>query len=127
MIQLLSRNCSSHSTPLSYRKFNNAPDGIPIPTLSEEAALQALSEYHETPARYDPDHASLRHYLAMAAYRDFQNARKKELRVQAHQVSLFDPALRNIPGNLALTEPDAIISSQDQIAELLHLVEELFH
>ncbi len=96
-------------------------------TLTEEAALQALSEYHEAPARYDPDRASLHHYLAMVAYRDFQNARKKELRVQAHQVSLFDPALRNIPGNLALTEPAAIVTSQDQIAELLHLVEKLFH
>jgi hypothetical protein len=97
------------------------------PTLTEEAALQALSEYHEAPARYDPDRASLHHYLAMVAYRDFQNARKKELRVQAHQVSLFDPALRNIPGNVAFTEPAAIVASQDQIAELLHLVEKLFH
>src|SRR3954470_6652490 len=49
------------------------------PALTGEAAIQALIDYRNAPKRYDPDRASLHHYLAMAAYRDFQNARTKEL------------------------------------------------
>ncbi|HLH63467.1 MAG TPA: hypothetical protein VKV20_17430 [Ktedonobacteraceae bacterium] len=60
-------------------------------TLVEESVGQALLDYQDKPERYDPGRAGLRSYLAMAAYRDFQNARAKEQRITRHQVSLFDP------------------------------------
>jgi hypothetical protein len=90
--------------------------------LVEEAVGQALLDYHDTPARYDPGRASLRSYLGMAAYRDFQNAQAKEHRVMAHQVSLFDPALQEqgIAGNQELVE------SQLQVEELWRLINEAF-
>ena len=56
------------------------------PMFVEEAVGQALLDYHDTPERYDPKRASLRSYLVMAAYRDFQNARAKEQRVTAQQI-----------------------------------------
>jgi len=64
------------------------------PMLVEEAVGQALLDYHDQPHRYDPTRLSLQKYLVMSAYRDFQNASAKEQRVQAHQVSLFDPAFQ---------------------------------
>ena len=62
--------------------------------LVEEAVGQALLDYHDKPERYDPLRASLQSYLAMAAYRDFQNAQAKEQRLKVHQVSIFDPAFQ---------------------------------
>jgi hypothetical protein len=62
--------------------------------LVEEAVAQALLDYHDRPEKYDPLRTSLQSYLAMAAYRDFQNAQAKEQRLRGHQVSLFDPAFQ---------------------------------
>jgi isopropylmalate/homocitrate/citramalate synthase len=62
--------------------------------LVEEAVGEALLDYHDRPDRYDPERAGLHSYLAMAAYRDFQNAAAKEQRVKARQISLFDPTLQ---------------------------------
>ncbi len=53
--------------------------------LVEEAVGQALLDYIEAPERFDPVRASLRGYLVMAAYRDFQNMSKKEARRAAPQ------------------------------------------
>src|SRR6266516_7842275 len=80
------------------------------PALVEEAVGEALLDYHDSPMRYIPNRASLRSYLAMAAYRDFQNAFAKEHRVSGRQVSLFDPAFR---------EQD-IVGSQEMIDSQLH-------
>lgn len=96
------------------------------PTLVEEAAGQALLDYRDAPARYDPDRASLRSYLAMAAYRDFQNAQTKEQRLQAHQVSLFDPALQETPGDAVLMEPAEIIDDLVQAEEVLQFITKVF-
>ncbi len=63
-------------------------------TLLEEAIGQALLDYHDHPLRYDPDRKSLQGYLAMAAYRDYQNAQARENRIKGRQISLFDPALQ---------------------------------
>jgi DNA-directed RNA polymerase specialized sigma24 family protein len=92
------------------------------PILVEEAVGEALLDYRDTPARYDPSRASLRRYLGMAAYRDFQNAFAKEHRVLAHQVSLFDPALQeqDIVGSQELVE------SQLQVEELWKVIDEVF-
>lgn len=64
------------------------------PILVEEAVGQALLDYRDKPERYDPHRMGLQGYLVMSAYRDFQNARAREERVQLHQVSLFDPSLQ---------------------------------
>jgi len=70
-------------------------------TLIEEAVGQALLDYHDHPHRYDPFLKDLQGYLAMAAYRDFQNAQARENRIRGHQISLFDPDLqeRDIAGD----------------------------
>lgn len=64
------------------------------PILIEEAVGQALLDYRDKPERYDPHRMDLQGYLVMSAYRDFQNARAREERVQLHQISLFDPSLQ---------------------------------
>ncbi len=64
--------------------------------LVEEAVGQALLDYHEKPERYDPARANLHSYLAMAAYRDFQNALAKERRLRGRQVSIFDLAFQEL-------------------------------
>lgn len=43
-----------------------------------EAALEALMDYVSKPAKYDPGRMSLGSYLFMAAYRDLQNAAKRD-------------------------------------------------
>jgi hypothetical protein len=91
-------------------------------TLVEEAVGEALLDYRDMPARYDPSRASLRSYLGMAAYRDFQNAFAKEYRVMAHQVSLFDPALQEQD----IVESQERIESQLQVEDLWKLIEEVF-
>jgi RNA polymerase sigma-70 factor (ECF subfamily) len=96
------------------------------PILVEEAAGQALLDYRDAPARYDPDRTSLRSYLTMAAYRDFQTAQTKEQRILAHQISLFDPALQETTGDAALMEPAEIIISQAQAEEVLQFIAEAF-
>jgi len=92
------------------------------PVLVEEAVGEALLDYRDAPAKYDPGRASLRGYLGMAAYRDFQNAFAKEHRVMAHQVSLFDPTLqeRGIVGSQELVE------SQLQVEEMWKLIDGVF-
>lgn len=90
------------------------------PILVEEAVGQALLDYHDTPERYDPYRASLRSYLVMAAYRDFQNAQAKERRVTEHQVSLSDPALQEPVGS------QEAIESHLQVEELWGLINETF-
>lgn len=64
------------------------------PILVEEAVGDALLDYHDKPENYDPGRMSLHGYLVMSAYRDFQNAWAREYRVQARQISLFDPAFQ---------------------------------
>ncbi len=94
------------------------------PTLVEEAVGQALLDYHDAPARYDPNRASLHIYLTMAAYRDYQNAQAKEQRTQAHQISLFDPTLQESVESLeSLAET---IASKAQAEELWRFIQELF-
>jgi RNA polymerase sigma-70 factor, ECF subfamily len=88
--------------------------------LVEEAVGQALLDYHDAPERYNPNRASLRSYLVMAAYRDFQNAQAKEHRVTEHQVSLFDPALQE------QGERQEALESQLQVEELWGLINEVF-
>jgi hypothetical protein len=85
------------------------------PILVEEAVGQALLDYHDRPDGYDPARLSLRGYLIMSAYRDFQNACAREHRVQARQVSLFDLAFRE----------DEVAASQENLGEQLQ-VEELW-
>ncbi|HEX3642497.1 MAG TPA: hypothetical protein VHV10_14495, partial [Ktedonobacteraceae bacterium] len=94
--------------------------------LIEEAAGQALLDYRDAPTRYDPDRASLRSYLAMAAYRDYQNEQAKELRMQAHQISLFDPTLQESVESLESMELAEIIASKAQAEELWQFIQELF-
>lgn len=91
-------------------------------TFVEEAVGQALLDYHDAPGRYDPQRANLRSYLAMAAYRDFQNTCAKEYRRAAHQISLFDPSLQEqeIQGI-----PEMLAGSW-QLEELWHLIDEIF-
>lgn len=93
------------------------------PALVEEAVGQALLNYHDTPTKYDPERASLHSYLAMVAYRDFQNTLAKELRVRAHHVPLSDC---EGAASLEATEPAEIIVSQMQAAEIWQFVQELF-
>jgi hypothetical protein len=96
------------------------------PILVEEAVGQALLDYHDTPAHYDPNRANLRSYLAMAAYRDFQNAQAKEQRVQSHQISLFDPTLQESVCYPEFLEPDGMIASQTQAEQLWQCVQDIF-
>lgn len=90
-------------------------------TLIEEAVGQALLDYHDQPLHYDPHLKSLQGYLAMAAYRDFQNAQAKENRVRGHQISLYDPDLqeRDIAGDddpaLNTFEADEIWRSIEEV------------
>lgn len=93
--------------------------------LVEEAVGEALLDYHDAPERYDPSRASLRSYLVMAAYRDFQNAQAREHRVTRHQVSLFDPALReqDVVGSQGTAEE---VESQLHVEELWQLINEIF-
>jgi hypothetical protein len=93
--------------------------------LVEESVGQALLDYHDRPERYDPLRASLQSYLAMAAYRDFQNAQAKEQRITAHQVSLFDPAFQ-AQSPTQSQEIAEIIESQLQVEELWHLINQSF-
>jgi DNA-directed RNA polymerase specialized sigma24 family protein len=92
------------------------------PALVEEAVGEALLDYHDHPERYFPNRASLRSYLVMAAYRDFQNASAKERRVIGHQVSLFDPAFQV----QEIAESQETIDSQLHEEELWQLIDEVF-
>ncbi len=93
--------------------------------LVEEAVGEALLDYHDAPERYDPSRASLRSYLVMAAYRDFQNAQARERRVTSHQISLFDPTLReqDVMGSQGTAEE---VESQLHVEELWQLINEIF-
>ncbi len=95
------------------------------PALIEEAVAEALLDYHDVPERYDPSRASLRSYLVMAAYRDFQNAQARERRVTSHQISLFDPTLReqDVMGSQGTAEE---VESQLHVEELWQLINEIF-
>ncbi len=48
--------------------------------LIEEAVGQALLDYNDHPQRYDPEQASMKTYLVMAAYGDYLNLQSKEWR-----------------------------------------------
>lgn len=63
------------------------------PMLVEEAVGEALLDYRDAPARYDPGRTGLQSYLVMAAHRDYQNANTKERRIKERQISLFDSTL----------------------------------
>lgn len=52
--------------------------------MVEEAVGTALLDYRDAPERYDPNRMDLQSYLAMTAYRDFQNAQSKEQRMAKH-------------------------------------------
>jgi len=95
------------------------------PMLVEEAVGQALLDYHEQPDRYDPARLSLQKYLVMSAYRDLQNASAKEQRVQAHQVSLFDPAFQF---DELIEDIEGLKSIDEQLAvdELWAVIDETF-
>jgi hypothetical protein len=92
------------------------------PILVEEAVGQALLDYHDRPDSYDPCRMSLHGYLAMSAYRDFQNVCARERRVQAHQVSLFDLTLQEDEGVGSLAHLD----DQLRIEELWEVIDEMF-
>ncbi len=92
------------------------------PVLVEEAVGQALLDYHDRPERYDPARMSLQDYLIMSAYCDFQNAWAIEHRVQAHQVSLFDPAFQEDD----VAESAESLDEQLDVEELWAIVDETF-
>src|SRR6266516_4582757 len=94
------------------------------PALVEEAVGEALLDYHDHPESYIPNWASLRSYLVMTAYRDFQNASAKERRVTGHQVSLFDPAFQVQVREIV--ESQETIDSQLQEEELWQRIDEIF-
>ncbi len=91
-------------------------------TLVEEAVGQALLDYHDRPDSYNPERASLRSYLVMAAHRDFLNAVAKERRAQAHQVSLFELTSQ---GRDIVNEREEV-ESHAQAGELLAMIDEIF-
>ncbi|SRR6266702_846901 len=95
------------------------------PVLVEEAVGQALLDYHDAPEKYDPSRISLRSYLIMAAYGDFQNARKKEDRLAKHQISIFDPAFQEgeVAGSQETVEA---IEHELRVEELWKLIDEIF-
>lgn len=95
------------------------------PVLVEEAVGEALLNYHDAPEKYDPSRVSLRSYLSMAAYRDFQNAWVKENRQTKYQISLFDPALQKceIAGSQETAE---VIEHELRVEELWKLIAEIF-
>jgi hypothetical protein len=92
------------------------------PILVEEAVGQALLDYQDKPERYDPDRMGLQGYLVMSAYRDFQNARAREERVQLRQVSLFDPSLEEDERTESLENLD----EQLDVEELWAIIDETF-
>ena len=98
------------------------------PMLVEEAVGQALLDYYDKPARYDPNRMNLHSYLVMAAYRDFQNAEARENRVVKRQISLADPAflefdvMRNQDSADGTGDMDSDISAE----EIWTMIEELF-
>ncbi len=93
--------------------------------LVEEAVGEALLNYHDAPEKYDPSRISLRSYLIMAAYRDFQNAWIKENRQTKYQISLFDPAFQKseIAGSQETAE---VIEHELRVEELWKLIDEIF-
>src|SRR6266480_5753686 len=95
------------------------------PMLVEEAVGEALLNYHDAPEKYNPSRISLRSYLVMAAYGDFQNAQAKESRLVKHQISLFDPAFQEgeIAGSQVMVEA---IERELQVEELWKLIDEIF-
>ncbi len=97
-------------------------------TFVEEAVGQALLDYHDAPERYNSSRASLRGYLTMAAYRDFQNAQAKEHRVMGHQVSLFDPAFQeqDIVSDQGTMEIGETVENRLHVEELWRLIDEMF-
>ena len=95
------------------------------PVLVEEAVGEALLNYHDAPEKYNPSRASLRSYLAMAAYRDFQNARAKEDRLAEHQISIFDPAFHE-GDRVGSQETVEAIEHELQVEELWKLIDEIF-
>ena len=92
------------------------------PILVEEAVGQALLDYQDKPERYDPDRMGLQGYLVMSAYRDFQNARAREERVQLRQVSLFDPSLQEDERAESLENLD----EQLDVEELWAIIDDTF-
>ena len=92
------------------------------PILVEEAVGQALLDYQDKPERYDPNRMGLQGYLVMSAYRDFQNARAREQRVQVRQISLFDPSLEENEKTESIENLDA----QLDVEELWAIIDETF-
>lgn len=90
--------------------------------LIEEAVGQALLDYHDRPESYQPTLGTLQRYLAMVAYRDFQNACAKEQRLKRGQISLFDPAFKE---HDMIGQSDAV-DEQWEAEELWALIDELF-
>ncbi len=93
--------------------------------LVEEAVGEVLLIYHDTPEKYDPSRASLKSYLAMAAYRDFQNAQAKEDRQMKHQISIYDSTFQNEE----IAERQGTIDAIEyklQVEELWKLIDEIF-
>lgn len=62
--------------------------GVVDMDLIEESVGRALLEYNDQPQRYDPEQASIRTYMVMAAYRDYLNAVTKEWRHTQRQATL---------------------------------------
>jgi len=93
--------------------------------LVEEAVGAGLLIYDDTPEKYDPSRASLKSYLAMAAYRDFQNAQAKEDRQMKHQISIYDSTFQNEE----IAERQGTIDAIEyklQVEELWKLIDEIF-
>jgi hypothetical protein len=95
------------------------------PMLVEEAVGEALLNYHNAPEKYDSSLMSLRSYLIMCAYGDFQNARDKEGRLAKHQISIFDPAFQE--GEIAGSqETGEALENELRVDELWKLIDEIF-
>ena len=95
------------------------------PMLVEEAVGEALLNYHDAPEKYDPSRISLRSYLIMAAYGDFQNAQAKEDRQAKHQISIFDPAFQE-GESAGSQETVEALENELRVDELWKLIDEIF-
>ena len=70
----------------------------------EESVGKAFLDYNDDPERYNPELLSLRAYLIMVAYGDFQKARKREYRRVRRQARNLDKAYINDDSAAAVDE-----------------------
>jgi hypothetical protein len=77
--------------------------------LVEEAVGKAFLDYNDNPERYNPELSSLRTYLTMVAYDDFQKAQKREYRRVQRQARQFDEAYIDDDSAAAVDDTEQLI------------------